>query len=155
MTNNIQVVILPADAEAIETHTAALEVLLNKYVKPLSPTQREEGLKFGDKTGAFVDKVMDHAAQSPDTIPPGTDLPEVLRDYAIVQFLRPLARRLGALAYDSESTVMVASGDVYAATLLFYAQNALNARNNLPGAQAAYNEQSKRFPGRGAAKTEE
>ena len=88
MTNNIQVVILPADAEAIETHTAALEVLLNKYVKPLSPTQREEGLKFGDKTGAFVDKVMNHAAQSPDTIPPGTDLPEVLRDYAVIQFLR-------------------------------------------------------------------
>ena len=47
---------------------------------------------------------------------------------------------------------MIASGEVYAATLLFYAQNALSARNNLPGAQGAYNEQSKRFPGQGAAK---
>ena len=149
MTNNLQLVVPPADAAAIETHVAALEKLLAKYVKPLTPKEREQELKIGDKTIAFVDKVIEHAAKDSKTVPPDLDLTEVQRDYNVLKLMRPLARRLGALAYDSESTAMVASGDVYAAALLIYAQNALNARNAVAGAQAAYNEQRERFPGRG------
>ena len=149
MTDNLQVVVTAADEAAIETHVVGLETILAKYVKPLTPKEREQELKIGDKTIAFADKVIEHASTNPKSVPPDLDLVELQRDYAALSLMRPLARRLFALAYDSESTAMIASGDVYAAVLMIYAQNALNARNGVAGAQAAYNEQQERFPGRG------
>ncbi|MBC7449298.1 MAG: hypothetical protein H7330_14695 [Hymenobacteraceae bacterium] len=148
MNNKVQLVIVPADLAKMTDLVTQLEAVVNKYVTPLSPEEREGGLKLGDRSVAFVAKVMEYAIQNPQLMPPGVDLDEVQRDYAVLTALAPLAKRLGALAYDLDSTTMLAGGDVMDAALRMYAQNQLNAGNNVPGAQAAVLEQQERFPGR-------
>ena len=145
MTNNLQLVITAADEAEIEVHVSALENIMGKYLHALTPAQRQELFQYGDKAAAFIDKVMEYALKYPDRVPHGVDFTESQRDYAVIQWGSSLFRRLTALAYDTESTVMLGRADITADVLAMYAQNRLDARNNVPGAQAAINEQEEHF----------
>jgi hypothetical protein len=155
MTNNVQIVIDAADLATMTACVTTLEGLVQKYVKPLTPEERQGGLKLGDKSVAFAGKLMEYARLYPTRVPEGIDLAEVERDFALLTAIGPLARRLSAMGYDLESTAMLAGGDVMGAALKMYAQNQLHAQTGVPGAQAAVLEQQERFPGRGKSKQAE
>ena len=124
--------------------------VLQPYLKALTPEERRTMLKMADKTVAFVAKIHDYAAQNPAFVPAFVDMAEFDADSAALSGLAPLHILLEGLALDTDSTMMLAGSDAYAAALTIYNNIKFLAANNQPGAQAAYDDLRQRFPGPGA-----
>lgn len=105
-------------------------------------------LRMADKTVAFVQKTVDYGTNTPTLVPPFVDFDELKQDLTGVNQLTPIFQQLEQLTLDTDSTVMVAGGEAYANALTIYNNIRYMAQNHQPGAQAAYEELSKRFPGR-------
>ncbi len=125
---------------------------LRPYLTPLTPEQRQAMLKMADKTVAFVQKTLDYAQANASFVPGFLDLAEFEADAAALAALAPLHQLLESLALDTDSTMMMAGSDAYAAALVLYNNIKFLAKNNQPGAQAAYDDLSQRFPGNGGGR---
>ncbi len=122
--------------------------LLAPYLRPLSPEERQQLPKMADKTVAFVQKALDYATTTPAFKPQFVDLAEFQQDTAALQAMTPVGQLADSLALDLDSTMMLAGSDAYTAALAVYQYVKYLAANNHPGAQAAYDDMAKRFPGK-------
>ena len=125
---------------------------LRPYLQPLTPEERSTMLKMGAKTVDFVQKAYDYARNNPSFVPDFLDLDEFANDSAALAGLSPIEQLLGGLALDTNSTMMMAGSDAYAASLVLYNNIKFLAKNKRPGAQAAYDDLSHRFPGNGGGR---
>lgn len=130
-----------------QQHLDAIKNALAPYLTSLTPEERKTMPRMADKTVAFVPKTADYAATTPAFVPPFVDMAELTQDAAGVSALTPLRQQL---ALDTDSTVMVAGSEAYTTALTVYANINFLAKNKQPGAQAAYDDLSVRFPGRPA-----
>ncbi len=139
---------IPAAAVAdVQKHLDAIKALLEPYLLSLTPDERKSMLRMADKTVAFVQKTVDYATANPAFVPPFVDLAELKQDTAGMAALTPLRQQFEQLALDLDSTVMVAGSEAYANALTVYGSVKFLAKNKQPGAQAAYDDLSTRFPG--------
>ena len=143
---NINAVAVPAAvlADALK-HLQQARAALAPYLHPLTPQQREELPKMGDKTLAFVTKMADYAQALPTLMPAYLDVPGLVIDAATSNGLLPLLQEADGLALDLDSTRMVAGSEGYTAALMGYAALQGAAKANQPGAQAAVAELAPRF----------
>ena len=125
---------------------------LRPYLQALTPEERSAMLKMADKTVSFVQKAHDYAHNNPSFVPGFLDLEEFARDSAALNGLAPVQQLLDGLALDTNSTMMLAGSDAYAAALILYNNIKFLAKNKQPGAQAAYDDLSQRFPGNGGGR---
>lgn len=139
---------IPASVvEAVQAHLTAIREALGPFLLSLTPDERKTMLRMADKTVAFVTKTTEYAANNPAFVPSFIDLAELRQDTAGMAALTPLRQQMEQLALDTDSTVMVAGSEAYANALTVYANIKFLAKNKQPGAQAAYDELSVRFPG--------
>jgi hypothetical protein len=148
MANEFAQTIPAAVLQQVQQHLDAIKTLFAPYLISLTPEERKTMPRMADKTVAFVTKTADYAASTPAFVPPFVDLAELTQDAAGVAALTPLRQQLEQLALDTDSTVMVAGSEAYATALTVYANIKFMAKNKQPGAQAAYDDLSVRFPGR-------
>ena len=125
---------------------------LRPYLLALTPEERSAMLKMGAKTVDFVQKAHGYANSNPSFVPAFLDLDEFARDSAALAGLAPIQQLLDGLALDASSTMMLAGSDAYAAALVLYNNIKFLAKNKQPGAQAAYDDLSHRFPGNGGGR---
>ena len=145
---NLLTIAIPA--EVVEKAQKAFQegaALLQPYLTSLTPEERQRMLKMADKTVAFVQKASEYAQHNPAFVPAFVDLKEFEQDVAALTDLTPLHQLLEGLALDTDSTMMLAGSDAYATALVLYNNIKFMAKNKQPGAQAAYDDLSKRFPG--------
>jgi hypothetical protein len=112
----------------------------------LSGADRQNMLKMGDKTIAFVNKALQFASDNPSLVPTYLDLNEAKKDYALVTAIDSILKGLSTLQRGLEDTQMVAGGEAYDAALTFYSSIKGACHSNVPGAQAIYDELKKQFP---------
>ena len=124
--------------------------LLKPYLFNLTPTQRKERLKLGDKSLAFAQKSYDYAQSNPAFVPSYLDMNMFSIDMEDTTGLRVLQITLAQLATGIDDTVMISGGEAYNASLVFYNAVKQAAKQNVPGAKAIYEELQKRFPSRPA-----
>jgi hypothetical protein len=148
MANDFNQIIPAAVLQQAQQHLDALKTLLGPYLISLTPEERKTLPRMADKTVAFVTKTADYATTTPAFVPPFVELAELTQDATGVAALTPLRQQLEQLALDTDSTVMVAGSEAYATALTVYANIKFLAKNKQPGAQAAYDDLSVRFPGR-------
>ena len=152
MQNLLAISIPPADlAKALGFFQQGAAVLA-PYLKSLTPEERQQMLKMADKTVAFVTKTRDYAQNNPSFVPAFVDLQEFEQDVDVISGLTPLHQLLEGLALDTDSTMMLADSDAYATALTLYNNIKFLAKNNQPGAQAAYDDLSQRFPSKGGGR---
>ena len=152
MQNLFNTPVPPAElAKALEFFQKGAAVL-RPYLTSLTPAQRQDLLKMGDKTLAFVQKSREYARLNPSFVPAFVDMAEFESDAEALDGLAPVHQLLEALALDTDSTLMLAGSNAYAAALVLYNNIKFLARNNQPGAQAAYDDLSQRFPGNGGGR---
>ncbi len=120
--------------------------ILRPYLHSLTPEERSTMLKMADKTVAFVNKIRDYAANNPSFVPDFIDMAEFHADTDALAGLSPVHMMLAALALDTDSTMMLAGSDAYAAALVIYNNIKFLAKNKRPAAQAAYDDLRQRFP---------
>ena len=69
-------------AEALE-HLQQARALLGPCLHPLTPDERQNIVKMGDKSRGFMTKRLDYAANSPAFVPPFVSYDELKQDVAV------------------------------------------------------------------------
>jgi hypothetical protein len=119
----------------------------------LSPSERQEMPKMGDKTKAFVSKSLEYAGLEPALVPAFLDLAEAQKDYQLAADLGELSRSLDKLLEEVNDAMMLAGSEAYDAALLFYNNVKMASRTNSGGTGSIYDELARRFPRKQSVKT--
>ena len=152
MPNQITAAIPPAKlAEALD-HLKQARTVLEPYLHPLTPDERKNIVKMGDKSVSFMTKLLDYAANTPAFVPGFISYDELKQDVGVATDLTPLEQFAEQLALDLNSTVMLAGSEGMSQASPVYQNIKFLAQQRQPGAQAAYDDLSQRFPGRAAKK---
>ena len=121
MNQNLVDINLTADAlTAVDNALSALEASLVPLVA-LTPDQRQQLVKMGDKSEAFCRQAGHVFAENPGILPGSFDLPGYQRDLAALDALRPRLLRLSKLYQRAQDTDMALGSDLMANALQGYA----------------------------------
>ncbi|WP_426663980.1 hypothetical protein [Rhodanobacter aciditrophus] len=121
MSQNLVDIDLTADAlAAIDNALTALEAGLAPLVA-LTPDQRHQLVKMGDKSESFCRQAGHVFAQNPGVLPGNFDLAAYQRDLATLDALRPRLLRLGRLYQRGADTEMALGSDLMSSALEGYA----------------------------------
>ena len=148
-TNQVSIEITEAMvADVAEKLNAIRTALAPVLVVNLTPDERMNMLKMGDKTLAFVRRALNFATQNPSLVPSYLNLEEAWKDYKLTEAISSLLKEFATLRRGLEDTAMVAGSEAYDAALVFYASVRGASRSNIPGAQAIHDELKRQFPRR-------
>jgi hypothetical protein len=150
--NQISFSIPEADLAEIKSAIATLQEKLLPHLVKLSPEERQELLKMGDKTIAFVQKSLEHCKSNPDLVPPFVNVNELAVDLAAVETIRNIYQPMLQITNALSDTMAFSGSEALSASLIFYSsvKNATRSRNQK--AETIYNDLATRFPGRGRSK---
>jgi energy-converting hydrogenase Eha subunit F len=132
-----------ADAQSLIDEANAI---LSPYLLPLTPAERHNMAKMGDKTLSFVEKAQDYAHQYPQFCPSYLNVAAFDTDMTDATGLRTVHITAKQLSDNIDDTVMVAGSEAYQAALTFYNAVKAAAVQDIPGAKEVYNDLKARFP---------
>jgi hypothetical protein len=144
--NDKHLIAIPAEklAEA-QGHIHNAMKVLDPYVLPLTPSERQTLPKMGDKTLSFVEKAFDFATGNPALVPSYLDMASFATDKSDATGLRALLNSSRQLEEYINDTETVAGSEAYQPPLMFYNAVKLLASQDVPGAKAVYEELKKFF----------
>lgn len=110
------------DETDVEAVFAALDVIRDKmpFLMGLTPSERRQIAKIGQKSQTFVGRALDVATQHSTLMPRCLNVEEARRDLALFEALNPILQSLSQLRELVEDTQMVAGSEAYAAARLAY-----------------------------------
>ena len=146
MQNNFTTAIPAADLTKALDLLTQLSTLLQPYLTPLTPEQRQNMLKMGPASVDFVAKARRYATQTPAFRPAYLDYLAFVLDADALAGLAPVHQLLASLDLDTDSTMMTAGSDAYLEALQVYNYVKMLAENATPGAQAAYDDMRQSLP---------
>lgn len=137
-----------ADLAEIQACIATLQTKLLPRLTTLSPEERQEMLKMGDKTVSFVQKTVEYCKNNPDLVPPFLDIDELAVDLAAVETIRSIYQPLLQITDSLSDTMSLSGSESFSASLMFYSAVKNAMRSNIQKAETIYSDLSARFPGR-------
>jgi hypothetical protein len=123
-----------------------LRTLLNPYVHPLTPAERHDIPKMGEKTLSFVEKAYELAGLNPDLRPSYLKMETFAIDFNDAHNITPLFVTIRQTAENIDDTRMLAGSEAYHAALTFYNAVKRAAADDVPGAKSVYEALKARFP---------
>jgi hypothetical protein len=109
---------------------------------PLTPEERHEMLKMGEKPLMFVEKAHDFARQNPTLVPAHLDMDAFDVDFEDAHGLWTLLNTIQQLEEGVDDTEMIAGSEAYQSALVFYksvkmaAARRPSGRNSRPASPA-------------------
>ncbi len=146
MNNSHNQSIPQAELDEIKQSIEKALSLLKPYTIPLTPAERSNMAKLGDKTLAFVDKTNAYSVANPDLCPSYFNQDEFAIDFNDYQKLRPLVVLVEQLLHQIEDTMTMAGSEAYIASLSFYNSAKDAAKRDIPGAKDVYEDLMIRVP---------
>ena len=146
-SNSIAVSIPDADLAEIRLAIGVLRSKLAPHLKSLTPQDRHELPKMGDRTIGFVQKAYEYGTRHVDLAPAYLDFKALETDVKAVELLRELSMSLDPLNDALGDSLTLAGSEAYQGALLFYGNVKAAAKAKTPGAAAIYDDLSSRFPG--------
>jgi hypothetical protein len=146
--NQVSLKIPDADMAAIKGAIDTLKAKLLPHLKTLSPDERRELPKMGDKTVTFVQKALEHCRECPDLVPQFLDVNGLASDVDAFESIRTLLQPIVQLGDALSDTMTLAGSEAYTAALAFYNATKNAMKSKVPKAETVYNDLSNRFPGR-------
>ncbi|GHU28333.1 hypothetical protein FACS1894164_20700 [Spirochaetia bacterium] len=154
MKENAHLRAIPADILAqVQSKINEALMLLKPYTVQLTPVERREILKMGEKTLAFVEKAHDLAKQNPAFCPSYLDMNEFDIDFEDAHGLWTPQNMAQQLKEAIDDTEMVSGSESYHHALIFYNAVKAAAAQDVFGAKAVYEELRSRFPHKGRPKS--
>lgn len=141
---NISAELTETTRQEIMVHLQSINSLL-PFLIDLSPEERHELPKMGDKSVSFVEKSLELASQNPNLVPPFISLEELNKDFALAESLRPLLNAVLQLHEKLSDTYLAVGSEAYTAALSFYNSAKSAAKSGVPGTDTVVNELGKRF----------
>ncbi|OWP83356.1 hypothetical protein BWK59_10945 [Flavobacterium davisii] len=143
--NQISLEIPQSVLDEVQTKLKECKRLLAPFLQGLTPTERMEIFKMGDKTVATAQKVKSYLETNPEFAPTYMNKTEFLKDEAVVTQLSPLANIAEQLTRDLNDTVMLAGSEAIYSALLYYGQVKEAHTKGIPTAKPIYEDLSQRF----------
>jgi hypothetical protein len=152
---NKHVIPIPVDVlTQVQTKINEILSLLFQYLFSLTPEERHDILKMGDKTLSFVIKANEYAHHYPQLCPSYLDMTVFDTDIADATGLRVLNISAKQLSDNINDTIMIAGSEAFQLALIFYNAVKAAAAQDIPGAKEVYNDLRSRFP-RGKHKSDD
>jgi len=117
------------------------------FLVTLSPHERREMAKMGDKSVGFDEKCTAYMASHPEFLPGFVLFDEIGKDRELRAQMMWFFAELNGLAKGVDATLLVVSSEVWMADLAYYQSVREAARRNKPGAKGIYEDFRQRFPG--------
>jgi hypothetical protein len=147
MKDNQHIQAVPRDVlTQAQAKMQEVQTLLAPYMLALTPSERHELPKMGEKTIGFVEKAYDFARQNPNLVPPYLDIDAFGADFNDAHDLWTLHNAAVQVEEGLSDTEMAAGSEAYQAALIFYKSVKMAASQDIPGAKAVYEELKTRFP---------
>lgn len=146
-SNLISLNIPEEDGIAIKDAIQVLRDKLFPHLVSLTPEERMELPKMGDKTVSFVTKNLEYSGENPEMVPAYVDKVEFEIDVNGVIRLRGFHQPLQQICDALSDTIMLAGSEAYVAALSIYNVIKDAAKRGVPGAQTIYEDLKSRFPG--------
>lgn len=144
--NRVSAVLSSEDITEVLASVNAIRAKL-PFLVTLSPQERREMPKMGDKSIGFDDKCRTYMASNPEFIPGFVNLDEVAKDRELRSQLMRILAELGALTDSLDDTLRVVSSEAWMADLAYYQAVREATRRGRAGAQGIYDDLQQRFPG--------
>lgn len=144
--NRISAVVPAEDVTEILGSIAAIRAKL-PFLLTLSPQERRELPKMGDKSIGFDDKCRTYMGSNPEFLPGFVDLQEVNKDRELRAQLMRVYAELISLTDSVDDTLRVVASEAWMADLAYYQAVREAARRGRAGAQGIYEDLQQRFPG--------
>jgi len=147
-------VIPPEVVEQAKQFFTQAQQVLAPYLISLTPDERVQLPKMGEKSVPFVTKGSEYL-QLPGTPAPPYINPEDLKvDINAFETLRQI-RQIAQPTVDMlDDTMLLCGSEAYVSVLAFYSYLKGAAKMNVPGAKTVLEDLSARFPGRPAKKVQ-
>ncbi|MDR0982179.1 MAG: hypothetical protein LBM07_02900 [Culturomica sp.] len=150
MNENLHQKSVPAEVIAqVQEKLTEVQTLLAPYSLSLTPSERQEIPKMGEKTVSFVKKAYEFATAYVDLRPPYLDTVAYDADMGDSTNLLIIGNLTEQIEQTLDDVEMIAGSEAYQASLLFYNYTKVLANQDIPNAKAVYDELKKRFPNRG------
>lgn len=146
--NQVSIRIAAADLAEINTSIQTLQTKLLPYLVTLSPDDRRQLPKMGDKTVSFVQKAQEYCTQNPDLVPQFLDVAEFDVDITAYEQIRSIYQPLLQVTDSLWDTMLLTGSEAYSASLSFYNFIRNATKSKVQKAETIYNDLSARFPGR-------
>lgn len=143
--NQISIQISPEDLKAALEAVSTLDGIMKKYLIALSPEERRQKPKMGDKTVNFVEKVSEYALSNPALVPSYMKVEDLIIDFKAVSDLTSLFRPTEQLSNGLNDTMLLCGSEAYTNALIFYNYVKQAAKDNVPNAKTIYEDLKKRF----------
>jgi hypothetical protein len=143
--SNISTSLSAADKAAIEGAFNTIKAKL-KFLIHLTPEERQELVKMGDKSLAFVSKVHEYTNTHPQYCPPMMDKVEFERDFQLAQDLDNILQLLKPLTEAVEHTSMALGSEALNYARGYYSITGYATTINSPGAEAVNKDLAERYP---------
>ena len=152
LENLISISFTAEELTAIDTALASIEKIIKTKCVSLTPEQRTEYSRLGNRTENWSRKAIDYMSLKPALVPAFVDLPETLRDSTARNNLSLRFKRIESIYETMDDTLKVLGADVYNSCIAFYRNVKLMAQQNVQGADTVYSDLSTQFPGKAPAK---
>ena len=137
-----------ADLTDIQAGIQTLQTKLRPILVTLSPAERKELPKMGDKTVGFVLKTQEHCKQNPDLVPQFLDVAEFNSGIKAFEQIRSFYQPLLQITDSLRDSLLLAGSESYSASLKFYNTVKHATRSKVQKAGTIYTDLATRFPGR-------
>ena len=146
--NLISIEISEADIAEINSAIQVLQDKLLPHLSVMTPDERMELVKMGNKSVAFVQDAYTHSSTNLELVPPFLDMEEFSRDTKAVTQMHEIHSTVAQLEAALADTLMLAGSDAMSAALMFYNAVKYAKKSNVPKAEVIYNELSARWADR-------
>lgn len=150
LENLISVSFTDEEMQQVEEHMTAIKGLLEGKCITLTPKQRKQYGRLGNRTENWVKKVVDYTGSQPALSPAFLDKAEMDKDYTARQTLLPRLNKLKSVYNMVDDTLLLIGYDLYSSSRAYYKNVRILAEQNVAGAKAVYDDLSDQFSGRGA-----
>lgn len=133
-----------ADAKSVLEAIALIRSKLN-FLIDLSPEERRNLAKMGDKSQAFVRKALETTLANPNAIPPNYSAANFAADLQLWDQLAPIETQLTQMSELLSDTTLALGADLYDAALTSYGiLRAAGASEGLDALRASMSERFRR-----------
>ena len=146
---NISAVMTPAEKAAITAGLNAVQANM-PYAVNLTPEERLALASVEDNRLSFVTKCMEYASANPSLVPGFVSLPEAVKDFNLMNDIRPLKALAAQMLELLADTAHAAEYELYRNFCLeFYESVKRGSQLNVPGTTAIYNDLKPLFEDQG------
>ena len=153
LENLISISFSAAELTAIDGALTTLETALAGKVVNLTPQDRQQYGRIGNRTENWIDKVKAYMDNNPALVPAYIDKTELDKDYKVRQDIKPRLNRLSSVFESLDDTQKLVSSDLWHNATAFYRNLKMATRENVPGSTVIYQDLKTQFPGPGSKTT--